>query len=181
MFQYYKYLTLFSCHKSIANIYLFGIHLLLLFMHIDNFCFHWYKIGQARLMHRFLDNPCNHRNCLLLVSEQNDIMFRGWCFGSREGVLVSTGMSRSVLGESCTTSIKDFAIFPPHQEKKKKKKWYNVTEFYKRKIGQDRPTHKFLNNLYNQKYSGSWVSCKMESIDNIKKGLQVFPHPIDRN
>ena len=27
---------------------------------------------------------------------------------------------RPVLGESCTTSIKDFDIFPPHQKKKKK-------------------------------------------------------------
>ena len=31
-------------------------------------------------------------------------------------------MPRPVLGESCTTSIKDFAIFPPHKKKKKKKK-----------------------------------------------------------
>ena len=36
--------------------------------------------------------------------------------------LVLTGMPRPVLGESYTTSIKDFAIFPPHQKKKKKKK-----------------------------------------------------------
>ena len=43
----------------------------------------------------------------------------GWCFGSREGFLVLTGMPRPVLGESCTTSIKDFAIFPPHKKKKK--------------------------------------------------------------
>ena len=28
-------------------------------------------------------------------------------------------MPRPVLGESCTTSIKYFAIFPPHQKKKK--------------------------------------------------------------
>ena len=34
--------------------------------------------------------------------------------------LVLTGMPRPVLGESCTTSIKDFATFPPHQKKKKK-------------------------------------------------------------
>ena len=27
-------------------------------------------------------------------------------------------MPRLVLGESCTASIKDFAIFPPHQKKK---------------------------------------------------------------
>ena len=40
----------------------------------------------------------------------------------RGGFLVLTGMPRPVLGESCTTSIKDFAIFPPHQKKKKKKK-----------------------------------------------------------
>ena len=33
------------------------------------------------------------------------------------GFLVLTGMPRPVLGESCTTSIKDFAIFPPHQKK----------------------------------------------------------------
>ena len=32
--------------------------------------------------------------------------------------LVLTGMPRPVLGESCTTSIKDFAIFPPHKKKK---------------------------------------------------------------
>ena len=37
-----------------------------------------------------------------------------------KGFLVSTGMPRPVLGESCTTSVKDFAIFPPHQKKKKK-------------------------------------------------------------
>ena len=43
--------------------------------------------------------------------------FRGWCFGSREGVLVLTGMPRPILGESCTTSIKDFDIFPPHKKK----------------------------------------------------------------
>ena len=36
------------------------------------------------------------------------------------GFLVLTGMPRPVLREFCTTSIKDFAIFPPHQEKKKK-------------------------------------------------------------
>ena len=40
----------------------------------------------------------------------------------RGGFLLLTGMPRPVLGESCTTSIKDFAIFPPHQKKKKKKK-----------------------------------------------------------
>ena len=38
----------------------------------------------------------------------------------RGGFLVLTGMPRPVLGESCTTSIKDFAIFPPHKKKKKK-------------------------------------------------------------
>ena len=32
--------------------------------------------------------------------------------------MVLTGMPRPVLGESCTTSIKDFAIFPPHQKKR---------------------------------------------------------------
>ena len=37
----------------------------------------------------------------------------------RGGFLVLTGMPRPVLGASCTTSIKDFAIFPPHQKKKK--------------------------------------------------------------
>ena len=35
--------------------------------------------------------------------------------------LVLTGMPSLVLGESCTTSIKDSAIFPPHQNKKKEK------------------------------------------------------------
>ena len=39
----------------------------------------------------------------------------------RGGFLILSGMPRPVLGESCTTSIKDFAIFPPHQKKKKKK------------------------------------------------------------
>ena len=34
--------------------------------------------------------------------------------------LVLTGMPRPVLGESCTASMKDFAIFPPRQKKKKK-------------------------------------------------------------
>ena len=42
----------------------------------------------------------------------------------RGGFLVLTGMPRPVLGESCTSSIKDFAIFPPHQKKKKKKLQY---------------------------------------------------------
>ena len=48
--------------------------------------------------------------------------------GSAGGVLVRereffvlTGMPIPVLGESCTTSIKDFAIFPPHKKKIKKK------------------------------------------------------------
>ena len=27
-------------------------------------------------------------------------------------------MPRPILGESCTTSIKDFTIFPPHQKKR---------------------------------------------------------------
>ena len=31
---------------------------------------------------------------------------------------VLTGMPKPVIGESCTTSIKDFAIFP-HKKKKK--------------------------------------------------------------
>ena len=31
------------------------------------------------------------------------------------GFLVLTGMPRSVPGESCTNSIKNFAIFPPHK------------------------------------------------------------------
>ena len=38
----------------------------------------------------------------------------------RGGFLVLTGMPRPVLGESCTKSIKDFAIFPPHQKKNNK-------------------------------------------------------------
>ena len=29
-----------------------------------------------------------------------------------------------VLGESCTTSIKDFAIFPPHPKKKKEDQYF---------------------------------------------------------
>ena len=38
--------------------------------------------------------------------------FRGRCIGSREGFfLVLKGMPSPVLGESCTTYIKDFAIF----------------------------------------------------------------------
>ena len=36
----------------------------------------------------------------------------------RGGFLVLTGMPSFILGESCTTSIKDFAIFPPRQKKK---------------------------------------------------------------
>ena len=40
----------------------------------------------------------------------------------RPRISVLTAMPRPALGESCTTSIKDFAIFPPHQRKKKKKK-----------------------------------------------------------
>ena len=34
------------------------------------------------------------------------------------GLLVLTGMASLVLGESCTTSIKDFTIFPPRPKKK---------------------------------------------------------------
>ena len=34
------------------------------------------------------------------------------------GFLVLIGMPRLVLGGSCATSLKDFAIFPPHQKKK---------------------------------------------------------------
>ena len=45
--------------------------------------------------------------------------FRGWCIGSRGGFLVLTGMPRPVLGESCTTSIKDFAISLLIKKKKK--------------------------------------------------------------
>ena len=33
--------------------------------------------------------------------------------------MVLTGTPNVILGESCATSIKDFAIFPPHQKKKK--------------------------------------------------------------
>ena len=40
-----------------------------------------------------------------------------YCFDSG-AFLVLTGMSRPVLGESYTTSIKDFANFPPRQKKK---------------------------------------------------------------
>ena len=32
--------------------------------------------------------------------------------------MVSTGIPSLVLGESCTTSIKDFAIFSPNKKKK---------------------------------------------------------------
>ena len=32
-------------------------------------------------------------------------------------------MPRPVLGESCTTSIKDFAIFPPHKKKSINDRW----------------------------------------------------------
>ena len=35
----------------------------------------------------------------------------------RGGFSLLTGMPRPVLGESCITSIKDFAIFPPHKKK----------------------------------------------------------------
>ena len=38
-------------------------------------------------------------------------------------------MPRPVLGESCTTSIKDFAIFPPHQKKKKINKKISIFNF----------------------------------------------------
>ena len=37
------------------------------------------------------------------------------------GSLVLTGKPKPVLGESCTTFLKDFTIFPPHKKKKKKK------------------------------------------------------------
>ena len=39
----------------------------------------------------------------------------------REGFLVLTGMTRPVLGESCTTPLKGFAIFPRYQKTKNKK------------------------------------------------------------
>ena len=38
-------------------------------------------------------------------------------------------MPRPVLGESCTTYIKDFAIFPPHQKNKKKNKKISIFNF----------------------------------------------------
>ena len=48
------------------------------------------------------------------------------CIGSRGGFLVSTGMPIPVLGESCTTSIKDFDIFPSHKKKKNVRNWYEL-------------------------------------------------------
>ena len=41
-------------------------------------------------------------------------------------------MPRPVLGEPCTTSIKDFAIFPPPQEKINKKKLISCQTYFKR-------------------------------------------------
>ena len=55
----------------------------------------------------------------------------GWCNSSVEPngrfwFLVLTGMPSFVLGESCTTSIKDFAIFSSSPKKKEKKiSWSN--------------------------------------------------------
>ena len=45
----------------------------------------------------------------------------------RGGFLVLTGMPRPILRESCTTSIKYFAIFPPHQKKINKKNGRDVS------------------------------------------------------
>ena len=47
-------------------------------------------------------------------------------YWSERGVfLVLTGMLRPALGESSTTSIKDFAIFPPHEKKIKKRERFH--------------------------------------------------------
>ena len=43
--------------------------------------------------------------------------FAGGVLVQEKGFLVLTGMPRPILGESSTTSSKDFAIFPPHQKK----------------------------------------------------------------
>ena len=64
------------------------------------------------------DESC--RYCGSLVENAEHTLFVYWFV--RGGFLVLTGMPRPVLGQSCTTSIKDFAIFPPHQKKEKKKK-----------------------------------------------------------
>ena len=58
----------------------------------------------------------------------------GGVLDQERGFLVLTGMPRPVLGESSTTFIKDFAIFPPHQKKTKKpslkrNSFYNVVKF----------------------------------------------------
>ena len=49
-------------------------------------------------------------------------------------------MPRLVLGESCTTSIKDFAIVPPHEKKEKKR----LSEFRAFQIFFDLKTQKML-------------------------------------
>ena len=58
--------------------------------------------------------------------------FRGRCIGSREGFFfVLTGMLRPILGMSCTRSITDFTIFPPHPKKKNYNTFYpNVFKTY---------------------------------------------------
>ena len=45
---------------------------------------------------------------------------------SREGVSVLIGMPQPVLGESCTTCIKDFAIFSSSKIKNKTKLFVNL-------------------------------------------------------
>ena len=58
---------------------------------------------------------------------------------------------------------------------------FTVTEFWWCIIGQARLKHNFLDNLCIQKYSVSWLSWKLEFINNTVRALQILPYPIDRN
>ena len=80
----------------------------------------------------------------------------------RGGFLVSTGMPRPVLGESCTTSIKDFAIFPPHQKKRRNSKKTTQTKEKKELFRQDNEAcHKSI--------------AKMAKWDELH--FELLPHP----
>ena len=73
------------------------------------------RTDDGRVVRDFKLEPTTHG-----VKSRNAVPRAVYWF-ERGGFLVSTGMLRPVLGDSCTTSIKDFAIFPFRQKEKKKK------------------------------------------------------------
>ena len=99
----------------------------------------------------------------------------------RGGFLVLTGMPIPVLGESCTTSIKDFAIFPPHQKKKKKKSIFrhivfDISSIFYREIyeilcffhSKSKLTIMFSWNFFSNDFSGSKILIRNEKFQYSK-------------